>query len=179
MKIERLALPALILALLASPASATDVEPAMATLNGYYEYRGEMIITAIAPATATTCQNNGYGVGNIFTTRFLPPSLGNNDDKWRLSVFTLSYGQHFQFYAGNYPNATSKNVDFAVSMGRGAGTFVVTPKMSITKMFPTSFSTNNSFVFLEGTIRNFGSVSATTLAAGCDVSFRLVGALKP
>jgi hypothetical protein len=64
-------------------------------------------------------------------------------------------------------------------MGRGVGPFAVTPQLAITKQVPASFSVNNTYVYLEGTIRNFSNMASASLSEGCDITFRLSGNLKP
>jgi hypothetical protein len=133
----------------------------------------------VSSATAASCAANGEDVGNIYTVRFTPPNLGNNGSKWRLSFFSLSYGQNYEFYSGNYPTNTAKNVDLAASIGRGAQNFTVTPQVAVTKLTPSTYSINNTFVYIEGKIRNIGNNATVSLSDGCDVSFRMVGELKP
>lgn len=179
MTIAKFALSALVVCACALPAAAGPAEPQVTTLNGYYEYRGELVITAISPTTATVCDNDGEKVGSIYTARFTPPALGKNGTNWRLSIFSLHYGQNLQFFAGNYPTATAKTVDSSDSMGRGAGAFAVKPLVAITKQVPAANSINNTYVYLEGQIRNFANNAATSLTEGCDISFRFSGNLKP
>jgi hypothetical protein len=160
-----------------APAGAEDAR--ITTLNGYYEYRGEIVITAISSATATNCANAGYSVGNIYTSRFTAPNLGNNGGNWRLSLFSFSYSQNYQFFSGNYPTSTAKDVDFSMQIGRGAGSFTVTPQVAVTKLIPSSYSVNNTYIYMEGKIRNFSSTAVNSLADGCDISFRMAGNLRP
>lgn len=157
------------------------VASAAAPSNGYYEYRGSLIITGIDVVTPSnkTCAGFGYAVGDEYNIRFAPPgsTLGKNGTTWRLSIFSRVHAQSFIFASA--PTATLTNPTSTMVIGRGHGTFAVPPLVAITKQTPATVTTSTTTVYLEGKIQNFASTASTKLSEGCDVSFRASATLKP
>ena len=175
---NRFSLIAAAVSLLGSAAISAAVA---APSNGYYEYRGALIITAIDVVTPASpkCAALGYSVGNEYNMRFTPPgaTLGNNGTNWRLSVFWREHAENFVFATA--PTATLATPTSTMSIGRGSGAFTVAPRVAISKQSPSPIATTTNTVYLEGKIRNFGNEAKTTLSEGCDISFRASGVLKP
>jgi hypothetical protein len=149
--------------------------------NGYYEFRGALIITGIDVVTPASpkCASLGYSVGSEYNIRFTPPgsTLGNNGTNWRLSIFWREHAESFVFATA--PTATFAAPTSNMTIGRGFGAFTVTPQVAIGKQTPNPVATTTTTVYLEGKIRNFGNEAKTTLSEGCDISFRASGVLKP
>lgn len=154
-------------------ASASQVN----TISGRYEYIGEFIILEYANGTDAVC-SQFYPLGEAYVSRFSPPSVGTNDNKWRLSLFDKHFAQHFNFNLGNYPSDRETTANISASIGRGAGAFPIMATLTITKQKPRNFSTNDEYVYLEGTLRNFGNDAVTNISEGCDVVFRMSATLR-
>jgi hypothetical protein len=66
-----------------------------------------------------------------------------------------------------------------MAIGRGGGTFAVTPRSAITEQTPATVTTSTTTVYLEGKIQNFGNDASKALTEGCAISFRASATLKP
>lgn len=164
---------------LATPSLAQPENSIAATSSGYYEFRGTLIVTGFVNNTATNCSSLGQSIGSQYFARFTPPNLGSNGTVWRLSLLTPNVAWNYGFKSGNYPTSTAKKVDISGFVGRGSGTFGVAPYLSITTQLPSTLTTASEYVVLKGTIRNFSNDATTALSEGCDIAFRMTGALKP
>jgi len=148
------------------------------TGGGIYEYRGVIEVTSIDTAYTTNCNNAGWGVGSWNPARFSPNGVGSNGNYWKLSMHNDVWAESYSYYGA--PSSSLATVYSSAWVGRGSGSFSVTPKIAISTQNPTSISTSTKSVYIEGKIWNIGNnASQTSGSDACQITFRFSGTLVP
>jgi hypothetical protein len=112
------------------------------------EFRGGGFLTN--PTAA--CANAGLPEVLYVSTRYRPPTLGDNGPETRFAVFQpLFLASSYSLASGNL-NPTLKNVQGGLT---GIGTAAFDAKMSMASRTPTTVSLSTQSVVMSGKIRNY------------------------
>lgn len=149
----------------AGACQAGAVEPQISA-SPKVEWRGAVYLTAVSG-----CPSGSYAVGNMLRLRYSPNTLGGNDTKSRLSFFQDYFGQSY-VAVGTLASGSAVTASGGYTGGGTSGSFAVAPTVTISSLTSPLLATTKA-IAIEGTIANFYDT------AGCTVSFRGSGALRP
>lgn len=139
---------------------------AQGAMAAQVEWRGAVCVTTVN----TICVADGWTVGLCMGLRFLPPSVGDNGVRTRLTFVGQWGASQFTLSSGNLLGAKFKPVLETVA---GRGGFQSTSPMRLSSLTPAVITANTPGITLAGVIQN------TDGTQGCTLGFRGSATLKP
>ena len=130
------------------------------------EWRGAVCVTTVN----AICIADGWTVGTCMGLRFLPPNVGDNGVRTRLTFIGQTGASQFTLSSGNLLDTLFKPVLETVA---ARGGFQSTAPMRLSSLTPAAITATTPGITLAGVIQD------TDGTPGCTLGFRGSATLKP